>query len=187
MMLHTQSCCLSLWFSVTASEDKGVVFTKVLAFISTFTTVTTTIAALAGSTSLTVLNSLLVEDGVARIGLNLRVAMAAFHLVTRAYRMFTFWLQRNSVVQFSFGMFSILERMAPADVCNASRDRSKTDSTRESNSQKTTVLLYCKPIMLPFTGTTSLSSRQHPSSRWCSTRTRQLQETAFEHYWWHWL
>ena len=125
MMLGVESCCLSLWFSVTAGEDKGLVFTKVLAFISTFTTVTITIAALAGSTSLTLLASLLVEDGVTRIGLPLRLAIGAFHLVTRAYRMFTFWLQCKSVVQFSFGMFSVLERMAPPDVCNASRDRSK--------------------------------------------------------------
>ena len=69
-MLH------SLCFLVTAGEDKGVTFTKVLAFIAIFTTITVTVAALAVSTSLTMLTSLLVEDGVARIGLPARVAIA---------------------------------------------------------------------------------------------------------------
>ena len=109
--------------AVNTTEDRGVKFTKVLAFISSFATVTVAVAALAGRTSLTLVTSLLVEEGKESVGLPWRAAAAGFHLVAASFRMFGFWLQCNSVVYFSFGMLSMLEGMAPPNRGHSSSSR----------------------------------------------------------------
>ena len=97
--------------SVDDVKDEEAAFTKVLAFISTFTTVTFTIAALVGSKSLSLVTSLLGKNEERQVGLHLRALGAAFHLITNGFHMFAFWLQCNSVVSLSFGMSSILQCM----------------------------------------------------------------------------
>ena len=80
-----------------------------------------TVGALVGSRDLTLLASLLPPDK--SVGLAFRLTSAAFHMITRAYRMFAFWLQCDSVVYVSFGMLSILERMVPVITSkNAGKD-----------------------------------------------------------------
>ena len=73
---------------------------------------TAAIGGLAGSRGLPYLASLLPED--APVTVSFRVTTAAFHLIVRAYRMFAFWLQCDSVVYFAYGMHGVLERMESA-------------------------------------------------------------------------
>ena len=106
---------------VNTGEGGAAVFNKVLAFITTFNTVAVTVAVLAGSTSLTLLNSILVAGDRQRpVGLSWRAPAAASHLVTNGFRLFSFWLKCNSVVYFAFGMFNTLERMTPGISTNFS-------------------------------------------------------------------
>ena len=92
-------------------------YSTVLAVISTFTTVTVLITALSGSKSLTLLTSILAKHEDEEVQVHIRIAVAAFHLVTNGFHTFAFWLQCSSVVSFSSDITSLLENMNPRIQC----------------------------------------------------------------------
>ena len=98
--------------SANELRDGATSFKKVLAFIGIFTTITVTITALAGSKSLTLLTSWLVNNEENQVGVHVRVAVATFHFITNGFHMFAFWLQCTSVVSFSSEMASMLDEIA---------------------------------------------------------------------------
>ena len=95
------------------AKDGAASFSKVLAFIGTFVTVTVTIRALAGSKSLSLITALFVHEDNEQVPVQVRITVAAFHLITNGFHMFAFWLQCTSVVYFSYGMTNILNQMNP--------------------------------------------------------------------------
>ena len=122
-------CVMTMTLSVTlvnVGEGRAAVFNKVLAFITAFSSVAIAASALAGSRSLTLLNSLFSPGG-----LHMRASAAAFHLVTSLSRRFDMWIKCNSVVYFAFGMFTILERMA-SHISHASISSERPSAFREA-------------------------------------------------------
>ena len=87
--------------------------TKVFIFIESLHTIAVALAALAGRTSLTLVTSLFVEEEKTSVKLIWRVASAAFHWIIASFRMYAHWLNCTSVIYFTYGMLSTLERMVP--------------------------------------------------------------------------
>ena len=83
------------------AKDAAAMYSQVLAAIATFATVTVAVTALSGSKSLTLLTSILVKHEDEEVDVHVRIAVAAFHLITNGFHMFAFWLQCSSVVSFS--------------------------------------------------------------------------------------
>ena len=94
-------------------KDGAGGFTEVLTFISTFTTRTVTVKALAGSKSLTLIISLLVRVEGQGVEAHVRVPPAGFHFITNGFHLFVFWLICLSVASISSDMASMLEQMTP--------------------------------------------------------------------------
>ena len=92
-------------------------FRGLAAAIATFSTVTVTIAAMAGSKSPTLLTSIMVKHHDEEVEVLVRIAVAAFHLITNGFHMFAFWLTCSSVASFSYDLTSMLENMTPGLCC----------------------------------------------------------------------
>lgn len=91
-------------------------FTKVLAFIGTFTTLTVTFTALAGSSSLTLLTSLVAPHGVEnKLCFPWRLPIAVFHFVTNGFHLFAYWLQWTSIVSYSRDVSCMLQSIQPRE------------------------------------------------------------------------
>ena len=99
----------------------SLTFTKILAFICTFVTLTVTLKALAGSSSPRMLTSLIPAERRAKWDWWLwKLGAALFHFITNGFHFFTAWLQWSSIVSFSLDVSDLVKNVAPHEKCHHS-------------------------------------------------------------------
>ena len=89
-------------------------FAQVFAFLTSFVTVTVTVRALSGSSSPTLLTSLVKTERNGKwYWLLCRLGAALFHFITNGFQLFAAWLQCTCVVGFSADVSLMVKEVAP--------------------------------------------------------------------------